>query len=68
MLPKKYITEAIDKFMVETQGGIVDMELVEYLCSLKDSGCSTELFREAIIELFKGYSCYNAAMSDVEEL
>ncbi len=57
MLPDTdIISKSVNKFLIETGIGVVDMELVEYICTLKDSGISTDEFRTCLIELFKEYN------------
>tara|TARA_R110002051_G_scaffold41297_1_gene85230 strand:- start:4714 stop:4908 length:195 start_codon:yes stop_codon:yes gene_type:complete len=57
MLPDTdIISKSVNKFLTETGIGVVDMELVEYICTLKDSEISTDEFRSCLIELFKEYN------------
>jgi len=55
MLPDNDVSRAVQRFLVESDSGMVDMELVEYICTLKDSGIDTDEFRSCLVELFKEY-------------
>ena len=56
MLPDNDVSRAVRRLLAESDTGMVDMELVEYICTLKDSGIDTYEFRSCLIELFKEYN------------
>ena len=56
MLPDNDVSRAVRRLLAESDTGMVDMELVEYICTLKDSGIDTDEFRSCLIELFREYN------------
>lgn len=56
MLPDNDVSQAVNKFLIKSDIGIVDLELVEYICTLMDTGISTDEFRTCLIDLFKDYN------------
>jgi len=56
MLSNSYASKAVRKFLIESDFGIVDMELVEYICSLHQSGISPEEFKDCLTKLFIEYN------------
>ena len=56
MLPDNDVSRAVRRFLVESEVGIVDMELVEYICSLHESGIDPEEFKDCLTKLFVEYN------------
>jgi len=56
MLPNSEIGDAVKKMLVESKLGMVDMELVEYICTLRESGMSSDEFKECLTKLFVEYN------------
>ena len=56
MLTNTDVSRSVRKFLIESDFGIVDMELVEYICSLHESGIPPEEFKDCLTELFIEYN------------
>jgi len=56
MLSDTDVSRSVRKFLIESDFGIVDMELVEYICSLQQSGISPEEFKDCLTKLFVEYN------------
>ena len=56
MFRDKSVEKAIKKILNKSEAGIVDMELVEYICTLRQSGMSNTSFKDVLINLFREYN------------
>ena len=56
MLPDNDVSRSVKRFLIESDFGIVDRELVEYICSLHESGISPEEFKNCLTKLFIEYN------------